>query len=194
MTGKLFIISASSGVGKTTLVSVVLQKLQLQYPKLDRVITYTTKMNRPGEKHGEDYYFLTKKEFEEKIEQDFFLEWSTAYGSYYGSPRYILRDIAEGQSRIVILDREGAKQVALLYPSVVLIWLYTSDFQALSKRLITRGTDSPEQIEKRLVLAQQELEAEKKSPFYHYYIRNDTLNEAVKEFEIILQKECGIVL
>ena len=192
MYGKLFIVSAPSGAGKTTLVSTLLQKVRPQYPTLDKVITYTTKMNRPGEKHGRDYYFLTRKQFEEKIEQGFFLEWSTAYGNYYGSPRSILADVSQGKSRIVILDRVGAQQVLATFPSVILVWLYTTNFEVLHDRLKIRAAESPEQIQKRLQLARQELEEEKLTPLYHYYICNNFLDEAVKEFEKILHQELEV--
>src|SRR5437879_4794715 len=107
MIGKLFVISASSGAGKTTLVTAIITHMG-GHVNLERVVTYTTRTPAPGDVPGVDYHFVTPAQFQEKIAAGFFMEWSTAYGHYYGSPRSVLDEVAAGNSRILILDRAGA--------------------------------------------------------------------------------------
>jgi len=184
MVGKLFIVSASSGAGKTTLVNAVMQRIQSVYD-VSRVLTYTTRSPRDGEVNGVDYCFITIKEFESLIEQDFFLEWSNAYGNYYGSPSSILNELVYGKSYIAILDRSGAQQVSHKFSELVLIWIYT-DIVSLQKRLIQRKTETFEQIEYRIQLAKKEIEEENLKRFYNFHIHNDDFNRAIEEFESLI--------
>jgi guanylate kinase len=184
--GKLFIVSAPSGAGKTTLVNNLCDHIGVEC-RLERVITYTTKKPRPGESDGKDYYFLSKDEFERKAQEGFFIEWSTAYGHYYGSPRYILNDFSEGRSHILIIDRQGAKAVYSQIQTAVLIWIYTENIGILSNRLRQRNTENDEDFLKRIALAQKEIEDERINSFYHYHVLNDNV-------EIAVQKLIAIVL
>jgi guanylate kinase len=186
--GKLFIISAPSGVGKTTIVDSVLDNWNHSV-MLSRVITYTSRNPRVGEIAGKDYHFISVLEFEQKIEQGFFLEWSNAYGHYYGSPRSIVDDLEKGHSYIGILDRSGGLAVKAQVSDSVLIWVYTSSIQIIEQRLYARNTEDEQQIQKRLLLAQQELAAENGEKKYHYHIANDSLEHAVGELTKIIQKE-----
>ena len=186
--GKLFIISAPSGAGKTSLVGMVLERVRPHY-SIDRVITYTTKAARPGEQSGHDYHFLSPGEFERRIKQGFFLEWSTAYDAYYGSPRSILADIKKGQSYLLILDRAGAQQVVANKVDPVLIWVYTANMAVLRERLAARKTDNPEQIERRLERAKKEVDFEQRKRLYHHHILNDNFDDAVQQLEHIICNE-----
>ncbi len=186
--GKLFVVSAPSGAGKTTLVNEVVRRLG-DSCSLERAVTYTTKPARPGEdRQGVDYHFITNQEFESKIAQNFFLEWSGAYGHYYGSPRYVLDEVAQGLSRILILDRVGAQQVKERYAQAVLIWIYTKDIEVLRARLLGRGTDSADQIVRRLALACEEIQQEQQAPLYEHYVLNDSIGSAIVDFEMVLKK------
>ena len=177
MAGKLFIISAPSGAGKTTLVEHMLKQLQGKH-SVFQVLTYTTRVPREYEKHGQAYYFISQLEFEHKIAQDFFIEWSNVYGSYYGTPRTVLDEMACGASGILIADRAGAKQIKAQVPESVLIWIYTSNIKVLQQRLLHRGTNTPEQIAMRLTLAWDEIQQEDAYPVYQYHILNDDFHEA----------------
>ncbi len=177
MAGKLFIISAPSGAGKTTLVEYMLKQIKDQY-RMFRVLTYTTRAPRETEEHGKDFYYISQAEFEYKITQDFFIEWSNVYGCYYGTPCDVLDKIAQGASGLLIADRAGAKQIKAQAPESVLIWIYTSSIEVLQQRLSERGTNTPEQITMRLALARDEIQQEDAHPVYQYHILNDDFHEA----------------
>lgn len=189
MKGKLFILSAPSGAGKTTLVTALLERFG-RYYTLERVITYTSKAPRQTERPGIDYHFISPEEFERKINEGFFMEWSKCYGTYYGSPRSVLDEVARGKSFIAILDRLGAQNIVRnSYDQAILIWLYTHSMNDLRVRLEGRNTETQEQIERRLVLAQQEIYEECVSPQYHYHILNHDFERALKKFERVLRRE-----
>lgn len=179
-TGKLFIISAPSGAGKTTLVSAVLNKWQ-GGRSVERVITYTSKKPRAGEVDGRDYHFLSQGEFERRIKEGFFIEWSDAYGAYYGSPRYIFDEIKQGKSYILIIDRIGAQQIVQNYSDLVLVWIYTVSLQVLRERLIARATEGKSDLAHRLEQAGKEIELEFQQKLYDYHILNDDFNIAVDQ-------------
>jgi guanylate kinase len=171
MKGMLIIVSAPSGAGKTTVVREVVSRMRHSYP-IQQVITYTSRDIRKGEEPGVDYHWITAEAFEQKIEEGFFLEWSTAYGAYYGTPRSVLDDIEKGITSILIIDRVGARLVREKVPQAVTIWLTVSSLDVLRRRLEMRGRDSQEQIETRLKMAKMEFEEERKNPFYTYSIEN----------------------
>ena len=178
--GKIFLFSAPSGAGKTTIVNVILQELQKSYV-IQKVITYTTRSIRKGEVDGIDYFFITKEEFEAKIQEGFFLEWSNWYENYYGSPRSSVDDLQKGISCIMIVDRFGARAIKSIYPQVVLIWLEPVDLEVLKERLLLRGTDTQEEIQKRLIKASLEMDEEKEEKLYTYHIINDDFYETIEK-------------
>lgn len=186
--GKLFLISASSGAGKTTLVREVLARLHSEHG-IKRVITYTTKAPRPGELQGIDYHFLSEADFIEKIGQGFFVEHSTVYGAYYGFPRSILHDIDKGAHYIAIVDRAGAASIKAEKPDAVLIWIQAPDTQALEARLTSRAQDSQEVIAFRLAIAQRELAGELSDALYTHHILNDDLEAAIVNLEELIRAE-----
>jgi len=187
--GTLFIVSGPSGVGKTTVVTEFLQQYSKDY-EISRVVTYTTKTARSIEVNGVDYHFITQSEFESKVQEDFFLEWSGEYGACYGSPAHVINEIAIGKSYILIIDRVGAAQIIKKYPHAVLIWIQISSMDELSSRLKSRKTETFEQIQSRLFLAKKEIEQESDFPMYHHYIANDDLKVAIEGLFSIISPLC----
>jgi len=183
MAGTLFILSAPSGAGKTTLLNATLEKV----PTIKRVVTYVTRQPRMAERDGHDYFFISAAEFKQKIKKGFFIEYSTAYGTYYGSPASIIDRVKQGESLALIVDRIGARAIKKVCSAAVLIWVYTSDVEHLKQRLVKRGTELPADIEQRLKLANQEIEEEKKEQLYDIYLKNDEFSKAcVQLVEIFL--------
>lgn len=186
MVGKIFVVSAPSGAGKTTLVT----ELVSRYPgKLERVVTYTTREPRYNEIDGVDYCFISVKEFEEKITQGFFIEWSTAYGTYYGSPVSLLEKAEKGTSSIIILDWEGARRFFEVVPQAVGVWITVSHPHVLFERLLKRGTETAESRDKRFARACLELEQEKKKLLFKNVVINDELCRSIQCFEQIVMGE-----
>lgn len=196
MAGKLFIISASSGAGKTTLVQDVLPRLVQRYP-VERVVTYTSRAMRTGEVAGQHYHFVTPQDFQAKLEAGFFLEWSGEYDHYYGTPRHIIDDIQRGESRILIINRSGASNVLHVTNDlsvmggdwVVPIWIDVPGLDELRRRLLARGENTQEQVARRLEIARREIEQESEKSFYKHRILNDNFTKASQNLEILLIQE-----
>lgn len=186
--GKLFLLSSPSGGGKTTLANKVIEQLVPVYP-ISRVVTYTTRAPRATDKPGIDYHFLSHQEFTQKLEQRFFLESSTAYGHYYGTPSDIVQRAESGESFIAVVDRTGIYSIKQVYDAAVAIWLEVPDIGVLEQRLRTRATESEEQMQRRLQIAQQELIEEALNPMYGYRVMNDELQRALDKLLIIIKKE-----
>lgn len=185
VSGKLFIISAPSGAGKTTLVNAILNEENIGR-NLERVITYSSKRPRPGEINGRDYHFVSHEEFERLIEQEFFIEWSSAYGAYYGSPASIIDRLASGKSFIMILDRTGAQAIKAAIKNAILIWIQVPTLEDLRARLHHRGQDLPDSVERRLVLAEKEIQNERDFPVFEQYVMNNNFENAVQQLKNII--------
>lgn len=188
MAGTFFVISAPSGAGKTTIVSLLLNRLS---DSITRVVTYTTRTPSSHEVDGRDYHFISKESFEQKIATGFFLEWSCEYEHYYGLPNSIITQVGQGRSYIAILDRKGVASVLQAYSAAVPIWIYTNNLDTLRERLINRARDSREVIERRMVQAQKECEEEKMHNLFRYHILNENLESAVDELEQIVCRYLG---
>lgn len=187
-TGKLFLLSSTSGGGKTTLANKLIEDLGSVHD-LSRVITYTSRAPRGTEQHGVDYYFVAEREFKVKIEEQFFLEWSTAYGHYKGMPGDILEHVARGKSYIAVLDRAGVRSVKQACRQAVAIWLDVPSLFELEKRLKSRGTEDSGELAKRLLLAQQELEEERANSLYQYRVMNDVFDRSLRELKHLIEQE-----
>lgn len=185
MKGRLFIISAPSCAGKTSLLQALhkgpVGKSFCQYT------TYTTKSPRKGDVPGKDFHFVSQEVFKAKIAKGDFIEWSNAYTNYYGTPRSILDDLNAGISYTLILDRTGAQKILKVIPDAILIWVYVSDVRMLAERIQKRGQDSSEQVKLRLQLACQEMEQEVANPMYHFHIKNDDFGKALEQLEKIVR-------
>lgn len=186
MAGTLFIISAPSCAGKTTLLRELCKGEMGKH--VTQYVTYTTKKPRHGDVQGKDFHFISVEEFERKLAEGFFIEWSNTYVHYYGTPRSIIDDLHAGISYIIILDRLGARKMAQVVPQAILIWVYVSDVYQLQERIRLRGQDCLEQISLRLSLAQLEMEEEKVNSFYTYHVKNDDFPLALGQLKGIIKK------
>ena len=168
-------ISGPSGAGKGTLVHRITEKLD----DLWLSISATTRLPRPGEKDGIDYYFKTDSEFDDLIANDGLLEWAEVHGMRYGTPRdTVLKKIEEGKRVILEIDAQGAFQIRKRYPEATLIFIVPPSMDELVKRLHSRGTETEEQIRRRLQTAEVELSETNE---YDILIVNDDLEIATKE-------------
>lgn len=186
--GKLFIISGPSGVGKTTLANALLTNLGKRY-NMHRVITYTTKLPRKGEVSGVDYHFISQTEFESKLAEGFFIEYSKVYGHYYGSPRTIIKELDLGKSFILIVDQLGAHKIKEQFSQAILIWITPPSLHELVNRLQGRATESDLDIQKRLMIARNEIETVAQRPVFDYIVENDILTQTINNLMRILKAE-----
>jgi guanylate kinase len=170
----VLVITGPSGVGKGTVIRLLLDR----FPEMKLSVSATTRAPRPGEEHGVDYYFLSPDEFQEKIDGDEFLEWAEYAGNRYGT----LRSELERDAHPLVLEIEvqGARQVRARVRDAVLVFIAPPSEEALRTRLVGRGSDSPEQIERRLETARMELLARDNDEF-DYVVENDDLDAAVEE-------------
>ena len=183
--GKIFVLSGPSGVGKGTVVAQVLEKVDNIYLS----VSATTRKIRDGEKEGVNYFFKTKKEFQEMIDLEQFLEWAEFAGDFYGSPNFNINNyLSCGKDVILEIEIQGAKQVKKKCPDSVLIFLAPPSFEVLEERLIKRKTESIEKVKIRLEKAREEMNETK---LFHYLVVNDNLKEAVdKVVDIIKAERC----
>jgi guanylate kinase len=180
--GHLFIISAPSGAGKTTLVKAVLQ----QFRDVLYSISYTTRKPRADEQDGIDYHFISKQDFKKGINKGRWAEWAEVYGNYYGtSAEFIEKGLSSGCDILLDIDVQGTLQILKHYPDSVTIFILPPSMNALRKRLEMRGSDSQAVIEKRLFNAKKEMTQKK---MYRHIIVNDILSEAIKELSAIFKK------
>lgn len=188
--GKIFVISAPTGVGKTTVSVKAFEHVGTEL-NLRRVITYTSRPQRPGEADGKDYFFVTTDDFSAKKERGFFLETNKYDHHWYGSPASILTDLDQGISYLMVVDRSGALHISQKTDRAVLIWLTVSDFAMVEKRLLSRSPANPEEQEQRIMIARSEWAAEQQAPIFTYHIINDDgkLDETVEKVCMIIRAE-----
>ena len=181
--GKTFIISGPSGVGKSTVLSALLEKR----PNVYFSVSATTRDPRPGELDGIHYHFMDVDSFRKWIAMDQFLEYAEYVGNFYGTPKRFV-DEAMDQGKDVILDIEvqGAIQVTSKRPDTVRIFIAPPSWAELERRLTERGTDSKDKIQKRLLRAKVEFQT---AHTYDYFVINDTVENAVKELDAIMTAE-----
>jgi guanylate kinase len=189
MAGILFIISAPSGSGKSTLVN----ELRRQVKDLEFSVSYTTREPRGSEQHGQEYYFVSRDEFERMIARDEFLEYADVFGNYYGTAKHVFRDAtAHGKDLLLDIDVQGAAQVKTRHPEAVSIFVLPPSRTVLEKRLKNRslsdGNMTDEIVERRLMGARKEIE---NSPFYDYSLVNEKLDDAVDQLRAIVLCERG---
>jgi len=181
--GQLYVVSAPSGAGKTTLIKNVLNR----FKDLSYSVSHTTREPRENEQHGMDYFFITKKEFEEMIEQDLLLEWAEVHENYYGTSKdFITANLVKGKSMILDIDIQGARQIMKSDMDMVTIFIMPPSIEVLSQRLKNRGTDSQKVIDTRIKNAKTEIS---QKGLYQYVVTNDDLDHARKELCMIFEQE-----
>ncbi|HZS10786.1 MAG TPA: guanylate kinase [Nitrospirales bacterium] len=181
--GLLFVISAPSGAGKTTLC----KELVAAVPGLRHSISCTTRKPRPGEVHGREYFFVDDAGFDGMIERNEFAEWAQVYGHRYGTPRQALTELMDkGEDVLLEIDAQGAMQIKKRFEDGVYIYIMPPSLEALRSRLVQRGSDSPDEIQRRLQKARQEILSYRE---YSYIVRNDDMRQALEELEAIVRAE-----
>ncbi len=177
--GILFIVSAPSGTGKTTLCKQLVSNIS----GLWHSVSYTTRKPRPSEEHGREYYFTDDATFQAMIDRHEFVEWARVYGHLYGTPRRTLADkIEQGIDVLLEIDVQGALQVKKKFDDAVSIFILPPSMAVLRQRLMTRAADSSEEIQKRLQKVKEEVWSYRE---YAYIVRNDDLTRSLHDLENI---------
>jgi guanylate kinase len=181
-TEHLFIVSGPSGTGKTT----VLNAIRKKRPQLRYSISYTTRPLRGGERDGVQYHFITESAFRKKMEHGQLAEWAEVHGHLYGtSATYIERSLADGYDVLLDIDVQGAKKLTAQFPDAILVFIMPPSIQELERRLMKRGTDSPEAMERRLKNAEAEIA---EAHLYDHVIVNDNLSETILGLETLIEE------
>ncbi len=181
MRGKVIVISAPSGSGKTTIVKYLLS----EFPELIFSVSATTRKPRKGETHGKEYFFISEEEFKKKIEENQFVEWEKFYDYYYGTLRdYVDKNLDEGKFVVLELDVKGALNIKKQYPDAELIFIAPPSIEELKKRLIQRNTETEEDFKKRIERAEMEMSYKDK---FDYVVINDNLDEAKQNAKKIIE-------
>ncbi|WP_181852815.1 guanylate kinase [Nostoc sp. ATCC 53789] len=180
--GKLIVLTGPSGVGKGTLMRSLLQR----HPELYFSVSATTRSARPGEIDGKNYYFVSRSKFEQLVAEGEFLEWAEFAGNYYGTPREaVLNQIQSGKLVVLEIELEGARQIRASFPSALSIFILPPSFDELEKRIRSRAQDSEEAIARRLLRAQEEIQA---ADEFDIKIVNDDFETALNDIETVLFK------
>lgn len=180
MCGHLYIISAPSGAGKTTLVHLLLEK----DPDIRLSISTTTRAPRTGEEDGRAYHFVDLPTFRERIACGDFLEWAEVHGNCYGTSKcWIEAEMAAGRDVLLEIDWQGAQQVRKLFPAAIGIFILPPSLETLQSRLSGRGTDSAETVARRIAAARDEMQH---APEFDYIIINDDLQRALGELHTVV--------
>ncbi len=180
--GKLVVISGPSGVGKSTITKAVIERL----PDALLSISMTTRLQAPGEQDGREYWFVSRDEFRRRIKDGLFLEHAEVFGNLYGTPRDKTEEALEaGRTVILEIDVQGGRQVKVIYPQAVMIFILPPSTEALADRIGRRGRESGEVVARRLRGAQSEIAAASKC--YENQVVNDDLERAIDEVIRIIE-------
>lgn len=188
--GTLYIVSAPSGAGKSSLINALLRKFNLD-DSLRLSISHTTREPRPNEVNHESYHFVSIPEFEELIARDAFLEYANVFGNYYGTSKEIINEwLSQGKDVFFDIDWQGARNIKAKMPDAIKIFILPPSLSELQRRLISRGQDSPEVISKRMAAAMSEISHYDE---YDYVIINDNFDESLLQLRsIILSTRCKL--
>jgi len=182
---RVFVITGPSGVGKGTLIRSLIARV----PELELSVSATTRRPRPGERDGVHYHFLSDAAFDAKVREGAFVEHAAYSGRRYGTLRSELeRRTANGIPVVLEIEVQGARQIRRALPDAVQVFIVPPSTAALQERLVGRGTDAPEEVARRLRVAEQELTARDE---FQYQVVNDRLEDAVDALEAIVRRELG---
>jgi guanylate kinase len=183
MSGLLFVITAPSGAGKSSLIEALLK----EDPSLRLSVSYTTRAPRPGEVNGREYHFVDEKTFLAMLERSEFLESAQVHGNRYGTSQAVIREaLARGQDLVLEIDWQGAQQVRKLYPGCVGVFILPPSVAELERRMRARGQDSDEVIRRRMSSAEEEISH---APEFNYAIINKDFDEAKRDLQAIIRVE-----
>jgi guanylate kinase len=178
---RVFVITGPSGVGKGTLIRGLMERM----PQLELSVSATTRPPRPGERDGVEYHFLTVEEFERRVRDGLFVEHAAYAGRRYGTLRSELEARVRAGTPVVLeIEVQGARQVRAAMPEAVQVFIAPPSLEALRARLIGRGTDDATEVERRLLVAEQELAAQ---PEFGHVVINDRLEHAVEQLTAIVR-------
>lgn len=179
---RIVLIAAPSGAGKNSF----MERALADFPQLEDVITYTTREMRFGEVQGNPYHFVTKEDFDNKIEEGFFVEWSPVHDSLYGTSRKSLEDAwAQGKVAIMDIDVQGVEKVARVYKDAVSIFILPPSIAELKRRIVARDKKAPDNLELRLENAEKEI---KMAHQFDYQLVNDDFEKSYQFFKKILEE------
>ena len=181
--GILYVISAPSGAGKTSICKEILQK----FPGLHRSISYTTRSRREGEQDGVDYHFISADDFQEMVNKGSFVEWAQVHGNFYGTAKEtIQKALSEGSDILLDVDFQGAEQLRQSGLDGIFIFILPPNMKELRKRLDFRNTDADPVIEQRMDNASEEIA---QAVYFDYLVVNDVLDKAVDSVRSIIKAE-----
>ncbi|MCK6390789.1 MAG: guanylate kinase [Azonexus sp.] len=187
MSGNLYVVAAPSGAGKTTLVRLLLER----EPAVQLSISTTTRAPRPGEQDGREYHFVAVDAFRAMISRHEFLEWAEVHGNFYGTSKsWIEAQLAAGRDVLLEIDWQGAQQVKKLFPEAIGVFILPPSMAELTRRLVGRGTDAADVIERRLAAAEAEM---RHVGEFDYVIINDQLDQALDDLRSVVRAS-GLVL
>lgn len=185
-TGRLFVISAPSGAGKTTLCGHLMER----FPQLAYSISHTTRPPRPGETDGVDYWFISQDDFESGIRSNRWVEYARVHEAYYGTSAETLADaLGKGCDLLLDIDVQGARQIRRRFPDAVTIFILPPSMDELARRLRNRQSDSPDAIARRLVNAEEEMAA---ADEYDHVVVNDRLADAIDTLGAMVASAMGV--
>ena len=180
MIGHLYIVTAPSGAGKTTLVSLLLKNDS----GIHLSISSTTRAPRTGEQDGREYHFVDVQSFQEQVSHGNFLEWAEVHGNYYGTSKsWIEAEMSAGRDVLLEIDWQGAQQVRKVFPEAIGVFILPPSMQVLEARLSGRGTDSAEVIARRISAARDEM---RHVDEFDYVIINDDLHQALEDLQSVV--------
>jgi guanylate kinase len=181
--GLLIIVSGPSGAGKGTICKELIQRDD----SIVVSVSATTRAPRNAEVDGKSYHFITKQMFESMIENGGFLEYAEVYDNYYGTPKdFVIEKITNGENVLLEIDIQGALQVKQKYPEGIFVFVLPPSMETLKNRIVGRGSETPESLEKRMSSAYQEIEQIKN---YDYFIVNDTVEHSTDVLQAIITAE-----